>query len=692
MSRTIQLHTGNQGLITLAISASYALTSSAATSITFTPLTASYALTAGAAGGGVVGSGTSGKFTIWNGASSISASSLIDAGTSITSSVPITGSISNAITASFATTASYAATSSNLIGGVANYIPLWGSTTLLSSSTIYQSTGNIGIGTLSPSAKLHVSGNAQVMNLVGADHAYIGWYPDGISAGRKGYLGYPGASTDNFTIGNEIASGHIILTTNGGNVGIGTTTPAEKLDVYGAISIGGNIFASASSTYNFLYRRDGGVGIYLGGADPANYYDNNAHYFRDRSSNIKMYINSSTGDVGIGTISPSNKLQVQGNVSASSYTSSISNGVGYFGTSSFAVSASWAPSAVVSTYTNATDNRVLTSTGAGGINGESTLTYNGTVLSISTNGARYFQGGDDAALYDVDVANTLGVYGVQNTTVGAIKLGSSGQTLYSNATGLGIGTTTPGATLHIQGNVSASSYTSSLGFLVTGSTGYRHTSGSVGAVLRANPTTNAVEFGAETNHVVNMTINNTPTYQFGAGAFIPIFAAYNLGALINPWDKVFANNIFSSGSIVHTGSMQIVSGTLAVQSIFEKVTVTSSAPPATLNYNILDQAILFHSASSTANWTLNFRGNASTTLNSIMYTGQSLTTTLMVLNAATAYSASAYQIDGTTIRPRWQGGTSGSANTNSLDAHTFTIIKTSATPTYVLLGSITKYT
>jgi hypothetical protein len=75
-----------------------------------------------------------------------------------------------------------------------------------------------------------------------------------------------------------------------------------------------------------------------------------------------------------------------------------------------------------------------------------------------------------------------------------------------------------------------------------------------------------------------------------------------------------------------------------------------------------------------------------------MYTGQSLTTTLMVLNAATAYSASAYQIDGTTIRPRWQGGTSGSANTNSLDAHTFTIIKTSATPTYVLLGSITKYT
>ena len=158
-----------------------------------------------------------------------------------------------------------------------------------------------------------------------------------------------------------------------------------------------------------------------------------------------------------------------------------------------------------------------------------------------------------------------------------------------------------------------------------------------------------------------------------------------------------SSNLYQSSSnigigITNPSASLHVSGTMAVQSIFEKVTVTASAAPATLNYNILDQAILFHSASSTANWTLNFRGNASTTLNSIMYTGQSLTTALMVLNTTTAYSASAYQIDGTTIRPRWQGGTSGSANTNSLDAHTFTIIKTSATPTYVLLGSITKYT
>jgi hypothetical protein len=118
--------------------------------------------------------------------------------------------------------------------------------------------------------------------------------------------------------------------------------------------------------------------------------------------------------------------------------------------------------------------------------------------------------------------------------------------IINSAGNVGIGTTSPGSTLHVQGNVSASSYTSSLGFLVTGSTGYRHTSGSVTSLLRANPTTNAVEFGAETFHVVNMTINGSSLYQFGVGAFIPFNAGYNLGALVNPWDKVYATTVSAS--------------------------------------------------------------------------------------------------------------------------------------------------
>lgn len=56
-------------------------------------------------------------------------------------------------------------------------------------------------------------------------------------------------------------------------------------------------------------------------------------------------ITSGTLNVGLGTTTPVAKLQVQGNVSASSYTSSVSNAVGFLGTSSFAITASYALSA-----------------------------------------------------------------------------------------------------------------------------------------------------------------------------------------------------------------------------------------------------------------------------------------------------------------------------------------------------------
>jgi hypothetical protein len=132
------------------------------------------------------------------------------------------------------------------------------------------------------------------------------------------------------------------------------------------------------------------------------------------------------------------------------------------------------------TITNNVDNYIITATGtANTINGESNLQFNGTTLSVTgnvtatsitssgaviaqANGAMYFRGGDDAELWDINVANTVGVYGQQDATVGSIKLGSGGGTISGKSGNIGIGTLTPGATLHIQGNVSASSFTGSI--------------------------------------------------------------------------------------------------------------------------------------------------------------------------------------------------------------------------------------
>jgi hypothetical protein len=51
--------------------------------------------------------------------------------------------------------------------------------------------------------------------------------------------------------------------------------------------------------------------------------------------------------------------------------------------------------------------------------------------------------GDDSYLSDIDVANTMGVYGAQNTDRGGIRFGSSGGTIFGYNNNIGVGTVTP---------------------------------------------------------------------------------------------------------------------------------------------------------------------------------------------------------------------------------------------------------
>ena len=133
-----------------------------------------------------------------------------------------------------------------------------------------------------------------------------------------------------------------------------------------------------------------------------------------------------------------------------------------------------------------------------------------------------------------------------------------------------------------------------------------------------------------------------------------------------------------------------ISGTLMVQQVVEKLIVTGSAPTATTNIDITSGSIHYRSGSTTAHWTVNFRGDAGTTLNSVMYNGQSLTLAAVVNHAGTPYSASAHQIDGVAITPRWQSGLVPSASGNSTDFYAYTIFKI-ASASYNLFASQTKF-
>jgi hypothetical protein len=124
----------------------------------------------------------------------------------------------------------------------------------------------------------------------------------------------------------------------------------------------------------------------------------------------------------------------------------------------------------------------------------------------------------------------------------------------------------------------------------------------------------------------------------------------------------------------------------------EKVTVSATAATGTIAFNVMDQSVLYLTSNASANWTLNIRGNASTTLNSLLPVGQSFTMSFLVTNGSTPYFQSATQIDGNAVTPKWLGGfapTAGSAS--SIEVYSFTVVKTAGTPTYVVLASVGRF-
>ena len=175
----------------------------------------------------------------------------------------------------------------------------------------------------------------------------------------------------------------------------------------------------------------------------------------------------------------------------------------------------------------------------------------------------------------------------------------------------------------------------------------------------------------------NIEIANTPspTDSLADGAGLTILGSTNKTFTWSNTTKAFT---FNQG--------------IDIQQVIETANVDATALNANTNFDVLEGAVKFYTANNAANWTLNVRGNSSTTLNSVMNTGDSLTIAYLAsqLSANTFYQ-SAMQVDGNSVTPKWQGGSAPSAgNATSIDVYSFTILKTAAN-TYTVLGSQTQY-
>lgn len=110
------------------------------------------------------------------------------------------------------------------------------------------------------------------------------------------------------------------------------------------------------------------------------------------------------------------------------------------------------------------------------------------------------------------------------------------------------------------------------------------------------------------------------------------------------------------------------------------------------NVDALTASVWYYNVNATASGSINFRGNSTTTLSSLLAVGQSLTFAVIIQNGATAFYPASYTIDGAAVTPKWSGGTAPTAgNASANDVYSYTITKTAATPTYVVWATQTKF-
>ena len=112
----------------------------------------------------------------------------------------------------------------------------------------------------------------------------------------------------------------------------------------------------------------------------------------------------------------------------------------------------------------------------------------------------------------------------------------------------------------------------------------------------------------------------------------------------------------------------------------EQAVLGSAAVANPTNIDVSTASVQITTGAPAANFTLNVRGSASVTLDSLMAVNDSITVTFECLNgAANTFYANAITIDGASVTPKWLGGTAPSAGfASSANVYMLQIRKTGA--------------
>jgi hypothetical protein len=157
-------------------------------------------------------------------------------------------------------------------------------------------------------------------------------------------------------------------------------------------------------------------------------------------------------------------------------------------------------------------------------------------------------------------------------------------------------------------------------------------------------------------------------------------------------EGVTAGTGLSGGGTSGTVTLSIASAQsdLVIKGFEEDVNVVASAATGTIDFDVSTASVWYYTSNASANHTLNFRYSSGATLSSVLAVGDAITLVWLNTNGATPYYPNVIQIDGSTVTPKVPAAITG-GNASSIDAYSFTIIKTAATPTYTVLETQTKF-
>lgn len=181
---------------------------------------------------------------------------------------------------------------------------------------------NVGIGLSSPVGRLDVAGRGLFRNddaalgLIGSNRAYAEFFPNSMAGGAQAELGFVDAGGANFSITNSQGGGHILLQPNQ-NVGIGLTTPSERLDVEGKGQFrnNGSALGLVGTDRVFLElapdgSTSGRIGYLSGGTSRLSLENTQGggDIYLDTDDDLIV----DADQVGIGIVAPAAKLHVEG--------------------------------------------------------------------------------------------------------------------------------------------------------------------------------------------------------------------------------------------------------------------------------------------------------------------------------------------------------------------------------------------